>query len=361
LNGLRNQLKLNNQPTKPKKEKIPKAFKAAADSCCGDKPYSSATSQCCIGRVIPLSDNCCLNGKAVSSDHFCSCSPPVKWSKIETERLSKFSNLVGNFNSILSASIAKREIDQKVNKQQIFELDQKGSQLFDRFCELIGLEKGDPECGLVYSTISNPKTNSNSGSRNRFRRNYRSQEEYIPPEYLPEYEPEYNGYLYDIESDMLYDYVHVEDYQEEPDDEEAHIEQVHEIAYERRRIKEEMEKLGVKQNQILDTIEVLHMSKMATLAIKGPVQNSENLMNTQLDFAYMMSEQSDSTRQCGTSSWNDHVQTLINTLLSAIDKADAVIQDEKLEDLHDNLLHVQYYHENYKRTYSDYEAEELEE
>ena len=39
--------------------------------------------------------------------------------------------------------------------------DQKGSQLFDRFCELIGLEKGDPECGLVYSTISNPKTKSN--------------------------------------------------------------------------------------------------------------------------------------------------------------------------------------------------------
>ena len=31
----------------------------------------------------------------------------------------------------------------------------------------------------------------------------------------------------------------------------------------------------------------------------------------------------------------------------AIDKADAVIQDEKLKDLHDNLLHVQYYHENY--------------
>ena len=32
-----------------------------------------------------------------------------------------------------------------------------------------------------------------------------------------------------------------------------------------------MEKLGVKQNQILDMIEVLHMSKMATLAIKGIV------------------------------------------------------------------------------------------
>ena len=32
-----------------------------------------------------------------------------------------------------------------------------------------------------------------------------------------------------------------------------------------------MEKLGVKQNEILDMIEVLHMSKMATLAIKGIV------------------------------------------------------------------------------------------
>jgi len=30
--------------------------------------------------------------------------------------------LVGDFNAILSASIAKREIDQKENKQQIFEL-----------------------------------------------------------------------------------------------------------------------------------------------------------------------------------------------------------------------------------------------
>ena len=46
----------------------------------------------------------------------------VKSEKIETERLSKFSNLVGDFDSILSASIAKREIDQKENKQQIFEL-----------------------------------------------------------------------------------------------------------------------------------------------------------------------------------------------------------------------------------------------
>ena len=35
----------------------------------------------------------------------------------------------------------------------------------------------------------------------------------------------------------------------------------------------------------------------------------------------------------------------------AIDKADAVIQDEKLKDLHDNLLHVQYYHENYVSTH----------
>ena len=42
---------------------------------------SSATSQCCIGRVIPLSDICCLNGKAVPSDHLCNCSPPIKWSK----------------------------------------------------------------------------------------------------------------------------------------------------------------------------------------------------------------------------------------------------------------------------------------
>ena len=50
--------------------------------------------------------------------------------------------------------------------------------------------------------------------------------------------------------------------------------------------------------------------------MKGPVQNSQNLMSTQLDFAYMMSEQSDLTRQCGTSSWNEHVKTLIDTLLS---------------------------------------------
>ena len=42
---------------------------------------SSATSQCCIGRVIPLSDICCLNGKVVPSDHLCNCLPPIKWSK----------------------------------------------------------------------------------------------------------------------------------------------------------------------------------------------------------------------------------------------------------------------------------------
>ena len=46
---------------------------------------------------------------------------------------------------------------------------------------------------------------------------------------------------------------------------------VHEIAFERRKIKEEMEKLGVTQNDILDKIEILHLSKIATLAIKGIV------------------------------------------------------------------------------------------
>ena len=38
-------------------------------------------------------------------------------------------------------------------------------------------------------------------------------------------------------------------------------------------------------------------------------------------------------------------------IILAIDKADAVIHDEKLKDLHDNLLHVQYYHENYVSNY----------
>lgn len=58
------------------------------------------------------------------------------------------------------------------------------------------------------------------------------------------------------------------------------------------------------------------MNDLKNWTIKGPVKNSQNLMSTQLDFAYMMSEQSDSTQQCGTSSWNEHVQTLIDTLLS---------------------------------------------
>ena len=45
----------------------------------------------------------------------------------------------------------------------------------------------------------------------------------------------------------------------------------------------------------------------------------------------------------------------------AIDKADAVIQDEKLKDLHDNLLHVQYYHENYVSTLEHFCIESLKE
>ena len=43
---------------------------------------SSAVSQCCLGRVIPLTSVCCLNGKSVNQNNLCQCSAPSqKWTK----------------------------------------------------------------------------------------------------------------------------------------------------------------------------------------------------------------------------------------------------------------------------------------
>ena len=59
------------------------------------------------------------------------------------------------------------------------------------------------------------------------------------------------------------------DYEEEPDEDEAHIRQVHQIILEREKIREKMKNLGVDHIQKIENLEKLQKTKIALLAAKG--------------------------------------------------------------------------------------------
>lgn len=360
LSGLRNKLSISAAES-------PNAAKAAADSCCGNKPYSSATSQCCIGRVIPLSEICCLNGKTVhhNQDAICTCSAPPKWSKIENERLVKMIEVWNIFNNFLKLSIVDAEADEENYKQQIFELDQKGGHLIQKFADLVGLEVGDPEITLIEHQILNPEPSVRRDRRVRVRRNinYRNGfqfDEYVPPHYLPEYE-----YAEEIEPsfDTMYmDYIPKEietDYEEEPDEDEAHIRQVHQIILEREKIREKMKNLGVDHIQKIENLEKLQKTKIALLAAKAPVQNSRDLILSQIELASELEDQSGGHR-CQLHSWDEHIHTLIKTFNTALDSTKQIVDPLKLENIQNDILNITYFHQNWKREYSAYEEYEEE-
>ena len=60
-----------------------------------------------------------------------------------------------------------------------------------------------------------------------------------------------------------------EEYEEEPDEDEAHIRQVHNIIFERQKIREKMEILGVDQIEKVREIEQMNKLRIALLAAKG--------------------------------------------------------------------------------------------
>lgn len=281
---LKNTLKLKQENDTHRKR--PNALKVAADSCCGDKPYSSAISHCCLGRVIPLSQVCCLNGKHVAESILCQCAAPsVKWSQIETRRLSNLAQVVHRLTNSIGATISLKEKRQKTLNQQLFDLDQTGVHLMDSFYKLIGVERGDPEAAAIENTLLGGNTQQR---RRRIRRNYRFIEEYIPPEYAYDYETEYE---YDYEAEpgvplMMDDHVVTDsvynpevgeiiyEAEEDTDQDQISLEKAMINIEERRQIRSQMEKLGEQQNALESELNQLRTLSISLRASKAPIDNS---------------------------------------------------------------------------------------
>jgi len=270
------------------------------------------------------------------------------------------------FNKFLKESITKAETEEEVYKAEIYELDQKGGHLISKFSKLVGLEAGDPEAVVIEQQILNPEPRRRLRGDRRVRRNYRTgfeYEEYIPPHYLPEYE-----YAEEIESSfepMYMDYIaetpkeDSEEYEEEPDEDEAHIRQVHNIIFERQKIREKMEILGVDQIEKVREIEQMNKLRIALLAAKAPIENSQDLIENQLDESSKSSGEIEGS-QCQLHSWDQHIHELINTFNTALDKTKEIVDSRELDEIQSDLVNITYFHENWKREYSAYEEYEEE-
>lgn len=351
---LKNTLKLKQRPN---------ALKVAADSCCGNKPYSSAISQCCLGRVIPLNQVCCLNGKHVSESQLCHCVPPsTKWSQIESRRLSALSKVVHRLGSSLGATITVMEDRQKTLNQQLFDLDQSGVHLMDNFYKLIGVERGDPEAAAIeHSLLHGPRRQQ----RRRMRRNYRFVEEYIPPEYAYEYEAEYD-YDYEAEPgvEMLEDAVmplygtNEIIYDEEielADYDQINLEKAKINVHERQKIRAQMEQLGAEQNEVERELNTLRTLSISLRASKAPIDNLEEVVRSSSN-----NQQSNTdNRQCQMGEWNGHVQQLLDAVFTVYDNSTTHDLKSTTDTITlSELRRIQYFHENYKRENSDYTDEE---
>jgi len=340
----------------------PNALKVAADSCCGDKPYSSAISQCCLGRVIPLNQVCCLNGKHVSESQLCHCVPPsTKWSQIESRRLSALSKVVHRLGSSLGATITVMEDRQKTLSQQLFDLDQSGVHLMDNFYKLIGIERGDPEASAIeHSLLHGPRRQQ----RRRMRRNYRFVDEYIPSEYAYEYEAEYD---YEAEPGVemfedavmpLYgtDEIIYDEETELADYDQINLEKAKINVHERQVIRARMEKLGVEQNEVEGELNSLRTLSISLRASKAPIDNLEEVVRSS---NIVQSNTDHHHRQCQMDEWKGHFQQLLDAVFTVYDHSTT----HDLEGTSDTitlseLRRIQYFHENYKRENSDYTDEE---
>lgn len=362
---LKNTLKLKHESDRSR----PNAAKVAADSCCGEKPYSSAISQCCLGRVIPLNETCCLNGKHVHENLLCQCAAPSdKWSQIESKRLTKLAEIVHRLTSSIGATISTMEERQKALNQQIFDLDQNGVHLMDNFYKLIGVERGDPEAVALEQSLLQERPQQR---RRRMRRNYRFVEEYIPPEYAyeyayeyePEYEAEYD-FNYEVEqgesgSRMLHDIVEVKhDYEEETfaTADQVNLEKARLNIMERREIREQMVNLGQQQNVVDQNISSLRTLNVSLHASKAPIQNLNDAVSQSF------SEADAGLKKCKLSDWDNHLQKIIDTVFTAYDNSSSFFDERKFDRdggvTIGELRRIQYFHENYKRENSDYIDEE---
>jgi len=368
-NWLRGKLKLS-EPVK--------ATKAVADSCCGNKPYSSATNQCCFGRVIELEDVCCFNGKSLQPSEECSCVPPQKWVEVEMSRVFELGSSIQKMKSDIEAAISeKQKIVDQIN-DQISDLDRTAGTLEKKFYKLVDLDYGDPEAQLIEEQIINVGKGERRPSR-RIRR-------YFPDEFIPDYArvegdiPNYDSegdtLDYHMEQDfvyqdekILYDEIYTPEYIEEPDPEKAHIDQVTEIVQKRRNMREEISMLSSEKRVADSFVNRLHDFLLTLLSIQTPTDEIQSLVDSTME----KTVKSHDNQKCDVTAWNkdiiyylDVISGVANQIEQLNDEhSDTEVLAKPIQRLRKEIHKIHFWHEHYDRknailTDANYE-EELEE
>lgn len=353
--GLRGKLKLS-EPIK--------ATKAVADSCCGNKPYSSATNQCCFGHIVALDGTCCFNGKFVKSPQECSCSPPRKWVELELSRIVELISSIDHIRTDILGTMSERQEAADEITAQIETLDGDAGELERKFYNLVELEYGDPEAQNIQQQILSGST---AGRRRRMRRFSKSDE------YVPDYVRVLNDVSYDSEPEYDSEEPEYSDeygnYEPEPDDEEAHIAQVINVVQKRQKIRVDITQLATTKREVTSEIEQLHHFVATLLSIQTPTDEIQALVDTTMEF----SNSKNNSEICDLTSWQDNISYFLDVIESVANGIDQMNKNgsnlksliQPVVRINEEIRHIHLWHEQYDRkqailTNANYE-EELEE
>lgn len=371
LSGMTNKLKLSDHLRVG-------ANKAVADGCCGDKPYSSATGQCCFGRVISLSEKCCINGRIVSESEECSCSPSQKWFNLELGRVVELTSSIEQIRSEIESKLLVKETSAKDITSQIGDLDQMAGDLEKRFYGLVELEYGDPEAQIIEQEILNESNPTKR--RTKTRRNNRIRREYFPDEFIPDYvldevrqskmqndlvytsfeqnyESEESGIEYESEIEV--------NYEGEPDDEEAHIDQVKSIVIKRRNLRNQIVNLVQDQKEIADVINRLKKYSSSLLSIQTPTDEVLSLVDKNAEIEAVAEKR----KKCELDIWQENISKFLDIIseaalgLERIDNTEDQATNKFNQEIQKKIHNIHFWHETYDRRHSlegENDEEELE-
>lgn len=327
------------------------AAKAAADSCCGDKPYSSASRQCCFGKVVGVEEQCCISGAFLSSrrSKVCSCLPKRSWIELEMRRMIQLLSTVHGLKTQLELSLKTLKSMVEENLEKVKELDQSAVILGEKFHDLIEIEPGDPEAQLIEEEIVNESKNTGGRPARRSRqRARRSWDEFVPDYYAQEiiYSEEIYSPIYDLELDVPLSSFQNFNYEQEPDYEEAHIDKVKDIVLKRHKIRGDIETLVHSMVSLRKKSEDLGLRQIELDSILNPISELQSL----IDKAMESTESGEET--CDVSRWNAQLIGYLDKISNvAIESLSS--EDENLEfavdQLNDEIHTIHFWHEQHSR------------
>jgi len=311
------------------------------------KRCSSATNQCCFGRVVELEDTCCLDGLTVPEPQQCQCIPRPSWVQLETSRAVELVELIETMQNQIASAIGEEEDEAGAISDQIETLDQTASQLERKFYELIEVEHGDPEGLTIEREILNSMKIGGGENGNVRRRRFRR----FTEEYIPDYMLMDAGPVYETEKGE-YEVTEYE-YEPEPEFEDAHIHQVKEIVMQREKLRGDIIKMATKKHALDAQIDALHALRMTVVSIEQPVaelhKSIDRLMELSVEAYAIKNDDS-----CDEQQWQTNIVAFLAILDGVVSdelwSLSALGQFDQLEQSTKTKIHrIQFWHERNER------------